>query len=165
MQGPHEFTGSGEVWPENVWAGVTAENQIRADERIPVLLQIPATIHFVSCEPLLGPVDLKLSHYSLLHSVSGHNKMDWIIAGGETGPKARLMNPAWVRSIRDQCRVSNTPFFFKSWGEFLLNNDSIKSNNLIKSFVRVGKKIAGRLLDGQAWNEYPNETKKLTSPE
>ncbi len=129
--------------PHHIWLGVTAENQARADERIPVLLQIPAAKRFVSIEPMLGPVDLtKLSlgpnghgltfyHNSLNGWSTGYNeethkqkvsrndsRLDWIIAGGETGPGARPMHPAWVRSLRDQCQAEGVPFFFKSWGDW-----------------------------------------------
>jgi protein gp37 len=110
----------------NLWLGVTAENQRRADERIPLLLQIPAAVRFVSCEPLLGPIDfrpLASKGYTILsryYSSTGFDdkgsqperdrmcnqfpKIDWIIVGGETGPGARAMHPDWVRSIRDQCK-------------------------------------------------------------
>ena len=88
---------------KNIWLGVTAENQQRADERIPILLQIPAAKHFVSLEPLLGPVEIK-------------QRLDLVIVGGETGPGARPMNPDWARSIRDQCKAAGVPFFFKKMG-------------------------------------------------
>jgi protein gp37 len=114
---------------KNVWLGVTAENQQRADERIPILLQIPAAVRFVSIEPMLGPV------------VIPEEWPDWVICGGETGPGARPIHPAWVRSLRDQCQAAGTPFFFKSWGEWAEHN--------------VGKKKAGRLLDGRTWDEMP----------
>ena len=114
---------------KNVWLGVTAENQQRADERIPILLQIPAAVRFVSIEPMLGPV------------VIPEEWPDWVICGGETGPGARPIHPDWVRSLRDQCQVAGTPFFFKSWGEWAEH--------------KVGKKKAGRLLDGRTWDEIP----------
>lgn len=112
----------------NLWLGVTAENQARADERIPILLQIPATVRFVSCEPLLGPVDLRRYMRPLCRGDvrSGHlcrqcydvyatndTGIDWVIVGGETGPNARPMHPDWVRKLRDQCVEAGVPFFFK----------------------------------------------------
>ena len=122
----------------NIWLGVSAENQKHSDERIPVLLQIPAERRFVSIEPMLGPVDLahwlfepKWNDFSDLKK-----NIDWVIVGGESGPGARPMHPDWPRSIRDQCQAAGVPFFFKQWGG-------------------VNKKTAGRLLDGQEWNEYP----------
>jgi len=93
------------AWPlPNVWVGVTAENQEAADERIPLLLQTPAAVRFVSIEPMLGEVD-----------ISWHltGCIDWVICGGESGPGARPMHPDWARSLRDQCRDAGVPFFFK----------------------------------------------------
>jgi protein gp37 len=137
--------GVADRWPlPNVWIGVTAENQARAEERIPVLLKIPAVVRFVSVEPMLGPVDLRQwlgearfceRHGQLCEEgVSWENGqlvcryckrpverlrlLHWVIAGGETGPDARPMNPTWVRSLRDQCIETETSFFFKSWGEW-----------------------------------------------
>lgn len=125
-------------WPlPNVWLGVSAEDQKRADERVPDLLATPAAIRFVSAEPLLGPIDftylqadsiLTLDALSGLHAdcdggVEGvidspDPKLDWIIVGGESGPKARPMHPDWARSIRNQCAAAGTAFFFKQWGEW-----------------------------------------------
>lgn len=99
----------------NVWLGVSAEDQKRAKLRIPALLDTPAALRFVSAEPLLGPIDLDRA--DLDARVDGG--IDWVIAGGESGPKARPMHPDWVRSLRDQCAVSGIPFFFKQWGEYL----------------------------------------------
>lgn len=121
-------------WPlPNVWLGVSVEDQARADERIPLLLQTPAALRFISCEPLIGPVDLwcvpsdhrgkrnALSQYSyceLCGEDSGLPKLDWVIVGGESGPDARPMHPDWVCLIRDQCSAASVPFFFKQWGEW-----------------------------------------------
>jgi len=93
----------------NVWLGVTAENQQTADERIPILLDTPAAVRFVSCEPLLGYVNLKpfLEHTP---------KLDWVIAGGETGPGARWMDPIWAACLLQQSTDTSTPFFFKKHG-------------------------------------------------
>ena len=90
----------------NVWLGVSAEDQKWADVRIPLLLDTPATVRFISAEPLLGPIDL--TPYL--------PQLDWVIAGGESGPHHRAMDPTWPRLIRDQCVVTGTAFHFKQWG-------------------------------------------------
>ena len=165
---------------KNLWLGVTAENQQRADERIPILLQIPAAVRFVSVEPMLGPIALN----AICAVVDGFAQrvktlldgIDWVICGGETGPNARSMHPDWVRSLRDQCVEAGVPFFFKQWGEWL-PDDQVKESLIVKMghpgapkwainklvcnlspglhAFKVGKKAAGRLLDGREWNEYP----------
>ncbi|MFA5801242.1 MAG: phage Gp37/Gp68 family protein [Thermoleophilia bacterium] len=93
-------------WPINAWAGVTAENQQRFDERYPFLRQVKAPVRFLSCEPLLGPIQLNL------------DGIHWVIAGGESGPNARPTHPDWVRGLRDQCLAAGVPYFFKQWGEY-----------------------------------------------
>lgn len=111
-------------WPVNLWMGVSVESQayvFRADH----LRQVPCSVRFLSIEPLLGPVDVNLGG------------IDWVIAGGESGPSARPVELSWVRSIRNACQESRTPFFFKQWG-----GRSPKSR--------------GRLLDGRTWDEYPS---------
>lgn len=124
------FTLSG-CLPNNVWVGTSVEDQ-RAAGRIPALLNVPARVRFLSCEPLLGAIpNLNLSG------------IDWVIVGGESGPGARPMHPDWVRSIRDQCIAADVPFFFKQWGEYATAG------------VRVGKKAAGHILDGREWREMP----------
>ena len=122
-------------WKEHIWLGVTAENQRLADERIPILLQIPAAKHFVSIEPMLGPVDLPWLRYGLLDR-GYYDILDWVICGGESGSGARSMQPDWPQSVKDQCQAADIPFFFKQWGG-------------------INKKQAGRLLNGQEWSEYP----------
>lgn len=119
----------------NVWLGTSVENQATADERIPHLLKCPATVRFLSCEPLLGPVDLTNLLYDgacaidCLSGLQGFPKphaplpkgtgpIHWVITGGESGPGARPMHPDWARSLRDQCKVAGVPFFFKQWGEW-----------------------------------------------
>jgi protein gp37 len=108
--------------PPNVWIGTTVEDQTRADERIPQLLRIPARIRFLSCEPLLGRVDLSAfmgKTVSLDDRIALYNfGIDWVIAGGESGPRARPMHPEWARSLRDQCAANKVPFFLKQWGEW-----------------------------------------------
>jgi protein gp37 len=140
--------------PQNWRFGVSCEDQKTADERIPLLLQTPATVRFVSLEPLLedtGVLDLRGIHQ--------------VIVGGESGPGARPMHPDWVRSITDQCLTAGVPFFFKQWGEW----SPIKPDGYVRlssricgwSFpsqmvYRVGKKAAGRELDGCTWEEEPD---------
>jgi protein gp37 len=115
----------------NVWLGVSVENQAAADERIPWLVQAQAAIRFLSCEPLLGPVELgrwlpPAPGVSWAHEVmeawgEDTNKIDWVICGGESGPGARPMSPDWARALRDQCTAAGVPFFMKQWGEWLPN--------------------------------------------
>jgi protein gp37 len=130
--------------PGNIWLGVTAENQARADERIPLLLQTPAAVRFVSCEPLLGPLDLsrylnniyKTAGKWELYSATGTPEyLSWVIAGGESGPDARPMNLDWARSLRDQCKAAHVAYFFKQSGG-----------------PRPGM---GETLDGETYHEWP----------
>lgn len=111
-------------WPENVWMGVSVENQ-RYVPRIHYLRRVPAAVRFLSVEPLIGPVPRL--------PVSG---IDWVIVGGESGPRCRPMDPSWVRQIRDRCITYGVPFFFKQWGG-------------------TRKKNTGRQLDGRTWDEMP----------
>jgi protein gp37 len=118
--GANDYTPAPHPLP-NVWLGVSVEDQRRADERIPALLDTPAAVRFLSCEPLLGPVDLEVA------AVCGDRRctcpplhgLGWVIVGGESGPGARPMHPAWARTIRDQCQTAGVPFFFKQWGEYV----------------------------------------------
>jgi protein gp37 len=150
----------------NVWLGVSVENQAAADERIPHLLQAPAAVKFLSLEPLLGPINLEdLAFEAAGPFWAGYNPLvDWVIVGGESGPNARSMHPDWVRSIRDQCQAANVPLFFKQWGEWLPTDQSHGPSGSFPSHswsdealfsLRVGKKQAGRLLDGQLWDQMP----------
>ncbi|TGJ99819.1 phage Gp37/Gp68 family protein [Leptospira langatensis] len=155
------------LWPlPNVWLGVTVENQKTANERIPILLQCPARVHFLSCEPLLEEVDIfinRIENYydhggdlpdedhreGYFHSVDcpGNcdygcggfpikGKIDWVIAGGESGPNHRPVDVDWIRSLRDQCAEFNVAFFFKQWGG-------------------VRPKEGGNILDGSTYLEFP----------
>lgn len=150
-------------WPlPNVWIGVSVEDQARADERIPLLLETPAAVRWVSAEPLLGRVDLRAMK---------RDGLDWVVAGGESGPGARPMHPDWARSLRDQCVATGIPYFFKQWGEWVPAPEEMNyaeaaalACRLNREFepwssghtvIRVGKRKAGRLLDGREWNEYP----------
>lgn len=111
----------------NVWLGTSVENQKWADQRIPLLKSAPAGVRFLSCEPLLGPIELLET-----------SSLDWVIVGGESGGHARPMAEDWVLSLRDQCRVAGIAFFFKQWGGRT-------------------PKAGGRLLDRRTWDEYPVE--------
>jgi protein gp37 len=159
----HQFTNL-----PNVWLGVSAENQQTADERIPILLHIPAAVRFVSCEPLLGAIDLKFNDKHCDRTESSHvcdtvsDKLNWVICGGESGPRARPMHPDWARSLRDQCQAAGVPFFFKQWGEYksVIPKEVFYSDATFHDGTclrKVGKKAAGRLLDGREWNEFPGE--------
>jgi protein gp37 len=199
---------------DNVWLGVSVENQAAADERIPLLLQTPAAVRFLSCEPLLGPVDLTKvmdrrkakglqinaveakdanpAHEYLVQVLGPgypHARLDWVICGGESGAGARPMHPDWARSLRDQCVAAGVPFFFKQWGEWVpwqadggfsewksqagklmdrhgfpdfkdsdvkgWTADLLLAGNENAVHQRVGKKAAGRQLDGREWSEFP----------
>lgn len=191
-----------DVWPlPNVWLGVSVENQDAADERIPLLLQVPACVRWLSCEPLLGPISFRWTPYA--HQASGQTpgdyldqhgrvnhlealrKLNWVVVGGESGRAARPMHPEWARAIRSQCEEAEVPFFFKQWGEYVPHAQSGLDLNacydhsgrggwveLDGSFslgeearpadvassahvFRLGKQLAGRLLDGQEHNAYP----------
>lgn len=162
------------IWPSNAWLGVSVENQATADERIPLLLQIPAAVRFVSAEPLIGPIKLTRHHaWCPTHDYAGgfctgqcpdRRYIDWLIVGGESGPGARPIHPDWARSVRDQCQTAGVPFHFKGWGEWepLARTDGVQEMPFgdfdVDShfgFDRVGKKAAGRLLDGREWLEFP----------
>lgn len=120
----------------NVWAGTTVATQEWADARLPHLREVEAAVRFVSCEPLLGEVDLLVNCHI-------PETLDWVICGGESGPRARAMNPEWARWLREQCAMFDVPFLLKQWGTY---NEAGQ---------RVGKKNAGRLLDGVLHNEFP----------
>ncbi|ADH87262.1 phage Gp37/Gp68 family protein [Desulfurivibrio alkaliphilus] len=123
---------SGKHVPENTWLGVTVENKSHGLPRLDELRKISASIRFLSIEPLLedlGTVNL--------------DGIDWVIVGGESGPKARLMQKEWVCNIREQCQLQSVAFFFKQWGGWGADG------------VRRNKKKNGRELDGQVWNQTP----------
>ena len=165
-----------DAWPAcmhcNLWLGVSIEDQATADERIPWLLRTPAAHRFVSYEPALGPVtifDRGCPHpiQTPIGERLGPGVIDLIIAGGETGLGARPAHPDWFRSVRDQCVAARVPFFFKSrgeWAEEMLSDEHARivtrSDSLHRrwafndslTMVRVGRKRAGRLLDGREWN-------------
>ena len=166
-------------WPlPNVWLGVSVEDQVTADVRIPYLLATPAAVRFISAEPLLGPLDLNNIHRSQGeyidalwceetteddHLFSGAT-IDWVIVGGESGPRARPMHPDWVRKIRDQCTDAAVPFHFKQWGEWGhadhmgSGHPSLSRVEKRARFCRVGKARAGRHLDGVEHLAFPQVT-------
>lgn len=172
-----------EILSRRLMLMTTVENQDMADLRLPVLLQIHGVLHGVSYEPALGAVDFRkyLSGWKRTGGEvywSNYNvsapKLDCVVCGGETGPQARPMHPDWPRQARDQCQAAEVPFYFKSWGEWLPLNQAktpatnnyhgakTKSNwhwhpgNPSEASIRVGKKAAGRLLDGRPWDEVPH---------
>lgn len=194
----------------NVHLGVSVEDQPTADERIPLLLQTPAALRFVSYEPALGPVDFSqwlsprghvnwgdnenptrqdqiaiLAIAKSAHRQIGGRLIEWLIAGGESGPNARPPHPHWFASVRDQCAAADVPFFFKQWGEWAPitpqveqlfdqkkwsmfeetfvrldgtthhRSDSEPYTASDSELIRVGKKNAGRTLDGHIHDEFP----------
>lgn len=166
------------VWPlPNVWLGVSVEDQKRADERIPVLLNTPAAIRWISAEPLLGPIDLhgwcQPAWDGDIRNARPAPRIRWVVVGGESGPGARPMHPGWARSLRDKCAETGTPFLFKQWGEFgpafgpdLLPTGLPWSGEAQRALARgtatveqatrrLGKRVAGRLLDGVEHNAFP----------
>lgn len=142
-------------WPlPNVWLGISAERQKEWDERVEDLGATPAAIRFVSVEPMLDGID---AGNAFDPTVDGtYHPVDWVIVGGESGPGARPMHPDWARSIRDQCQAAGVAFFFKQWGAWWPDSQrtGVPSTNEGHG-IRVGKRAAGRLLDGREWNEMP----------
>lgn len=178
----------------NVWLGTTVENQQEANRRIPKLLSVPAKIRFLSCEPVLEPVDLgfvkdRNGWRDVLHGwrncdayVGADDSVNWVICGGESGPNARPMHPDWARDLRDQCAAAGVPFLFKQWGEWEpvsetrgdngnwgrnwmlmdrngsvdIPDDRAPDEHLREvAIARVGKKAAGRMLDGVLHDAVP----------
>lgn len=155
----------------NWWLGVTVENQEQADKRIPELLKVPAALHFVSCEPMLGPVNLSpwLPPYGRpdepAEATAGtpypQPHLNWVICGGESGPNARPMHPDWPLQLRAQCSIASVRFFFKQWGEWapesfeFAHKPNAMACGVNPTMVRVGKKEAGRELDGHEHLEFP----------
>lgn len=138
-------------WPANVWLGTTVETQEYADERLPYLSRIPAAVRFISAEPLLGPIDIRPWAQSL----------DWVITGGESGPKARPSSPSWFRDLLNACMADDIAFHFKQWGDwapgqgFPLAKARAALADDGTQMLRIGKKAAGRVLDGSVWDGLP----------
>lgn len=170
------------AWPlPNVWIGTSISDQASADAMIPHLLNTPAAVHFLSVEPMLGPVDIEQwMHDSHCWEFPGtcicleprEVHIEWVICGGESGPGARPMHPDWARSLRDQCHAAGVSFFFKQWGEWAPCigkpvTHRWRKNGSFEAFdggptypgeqgaARIGKRAAGRLMDGREWNEMP----------
>lgn len=194
--------------PDNVWLGITVVTQAEADRDIPKLLNVPAAVRWLSMEPLLECVDLTLiqpqagEYLDVLDQVEAAlyadeprslPAIDWVVAGGESGPGARPMHPDWVRSLRDQCGAAGVPFLFKQWGEYapachhyesgdVEREEALEEPHALVSeragrwhvgtpgtaefhdgqppcdtyiMHRVGKKAAGRQLDGVTHDEFP----------
>lgn len=159
----------------NVWLGTSVEDHATAEARVPHLLAAPASVRFLSAEPLLGPIVLheRLGGDWLASGKSGERRgIDWMIVGGESGPGARPMHPDWARRLRDQCVSAGVPFFFKQWGAWLpacqdpneLWDWSEDENRGALHFwddqtgsasVHLRKAAAGRVLDGRVWDEMP----------
>jgi len=156
---------------KNIWIGVSVEDQQRADERIPLLLQIPAAVRFLSCEPLLGEIDLMKSLREIDYNITRNKRIDWLIVGGESGHGARPMNPDWVRALRNQCNAFNVPFLFKQWGHYAplsskgffcideTNSQQHESHSDHTEgmvwFEKRGKSKTGNLLDGVQHLNFP----------
>ncbi len=198
--------------PPGIWLGVSVEDQATANERIPILLDTPAALRWISAEPLLGAVDLRQlritgePHSQTHEALSGvssdtpwgyvrsgvrdplsRGRIDWVVAGGESGPGARPMHPDWVRSLRDQCDAAGVPFLLKQWGEHAPGSDlrydartfcMDRSGRTVPAparaadfpagstsadgwawMRRVGKKAAGRQLDGKIHDEFPEASR------
>jgi protein gp37 len=141
----------------NVWIGASPHNQATARRMMPELLATPAAMRFASYEPALGALDLT-------PWLTGAPRLDWVIAGGESGPNARPSHPQWFRDVRDQCLKAQVPFFFKQWGEYGPQSDDKHAHVNVRSGVamdqpapmfKVGRKKAGRHLEGVSWSQFP----------
>lgn len=150
--------------PRNVWLGVTVENQSEARKRIKELLKFSSpSVRFLSCEPLLGPV--QISEY-LIPGEHG-TRVDWVIAGGESGAESRPMDPSWPLALQHQCEAAKVPFHFKQWGHWApkeLVEHAVKKSTPIKVYRKggteievaaIGKGKAGRALSGRHWDQFP----------
>jgi len=192
MNADHHIGGYKVMPLPNAWLGVSVEDQATADERIPLLLETPAAVRWISAEPLLGQVNagLYLSRTNMpgLRLMPGFADplpgIDWVVVGGESGPNARPMSIQWARLLRDQCAVAGVSFLFKQWGEwapamvrqseipgqFAFGDYAYEPDRFVltdrypRAFTsfgaraiveRVGKKRAGRLLDGVQHDGYP----------
>jgi len=199
----HGREGWADNLPPNVWIGATVVNQAEVDRDVPKLLATPAAVRFLSVEPMLGPIDLERPRPGPDLDQGGgrmicqpwliQSGIDWVICGGESGPKARPMHPDWARSLRDQCAAAGVPFLFKQWGEWreqddsglpgvreivegdpewdsqaakcdafmaidgelVMDLDDARLDVGYSGLERIGKKAAGRLLDGRTHDGFP----------
>lgn len=181
------WTLQGNHWhcPPNVWMGTSANDQKSGDLRIPKLLELKGCLRFLSYEPATGPLDLRnvgTDESWSLDTLAGvgyadgnyyrdEPRLHWVIMGGESGPKADPMHPAWVRKVRDDCKATGTPFFFKQWGawkphlfytqeqeitiKFNLGKNEFLFPDPVQNMIRVGKGIAGNEIDGETWQQFP----------
>jgi protein gp37 len=142
-------------WPRNVWLGTTVEDQESAEARLPHLSRLPAAVRFISAEPLLGALNIDAWLGSTI---------DWVITGGESGPKARPSSPSWFRDLLVKCMAAGVPFHFKQWGDWgpvqRLDHQRYEASTVREVddgtvMLRVGKKAAGRMLDGEMWDGIP----------
>lgn len=149
------LVGWGADWPDNVWLGTTVELQARAEELLPYLAENPAKVRFISAEPLLGPLSIRRWLGT---------SINWVITGGESGPKARPASPAWFRQLHIQCMECDVPFHFKQWGDWAPGHGvNLPAQRALQRqlaadgtpMFRVGKKVAGRSLDGAEWDGFP----------
>ena len=149
------------AWWPHVWHGTSVESQDYVD-RLSWLARTPAAVRFASFEPLLGPI-----------RTDAIRSLDWAIVGGESGSRARPMHPDWARSIRDQCAAFGVPFFFKQHGEWMETEDALARGIPVRDEIRmrdgtylglVGKKRAGRRLDGTEHNGFPQTQHQETRP-
>lgn len=164
----------------NVWLGASVEDQPRGNERVPQILDTPAAVRFLSCEPLIAHVDLTTGRHWLGDFETDNNGpilrgIDWVIAGGESGKDARPMHPDWARALRDQCAAAGVPFFFKQWGEWAPRGcthglwltaegdlfgpgdaSDLRVGDGCAGIDRVGKAAAGRTLDGRTHDDFPD---------
>lgn len=151
--------------PGNVWLGATVENQAEADKRIKYLLAHKSpSVRFLSCEPLLGPIDLQ--KYLVLGAVG--TRVDWVIAGGESGAGSRPMEPQWPSNLQKQCAAAGVPFHFKQWGHWaplehvsdLMTKRTpiqvVRRDGTEVYLVGIGKGKAGRTLSGRHWDQFPH---------
>jgi len=142
----------GSEWPDNVWLGTTVELQKRADELLPYLEQVPAKVRFISAEPLLGPLQIQRWLGTTIN---------WVITGGESGAHARPASPEWFRDLHLQCMEKSVAFHFKQWGDWAPGDGENlpRARRVLASdgteMVKVGKKQAGRVLDGKEWDQLP----------
>jgi len=173
-------------WPRNVWLGVTVENQPAAEKRVPLLLEVPAFLRFLSYEPSLGQLDVErwlpgihkpdcdMDDDCSCGARHPSESIHWVIAGGESGMKARPPHPDWILWMRDQCAKHGVPFFFKSWGRWLPLNQAWEQSEGGKqywephrwkhagnkrahgqTFYAVGKKHSGNVLGGVRYEQMP----------
>jgi protein gp37 len=141
-------------WPRNVWLGTTVEDQESAEGRLPYLAQIPAAVRFISAEPLLS--ELNITNWL-------GASIDWVITGGESGPHARPSSPSWFRHLLIACMEAKVPFHFKQWGDWAPDQGinlaearkTMRQADDGTPMFRLGKKVAGRLLDGETWDGLP----------